>query len=76
MWQHKHIGIPVGTLVGLTLIVVFVGNTELVETFVDGLVVVSITISTHKSNSSASVRYRYMYTYIHSYTLYKHTYVP
>ena len=42
--QHKHIGIPVGTLVGLTLLAVVVGSAELVETFVDDLVAVSITI--------------------------------
>ena len=42
--QHKHIGIPVGTLVGLTLLLVVVSSAELVETFVDDLVAVSITI--------------------------------
>ena len=45
--QRKHISIPVGTLVGLTLLVVVVGSTELVEIFVDDLVAVSITIRTY-----------------------------
>lgn len=65
MWQHKHIGIPGGgTLVGITLLVVWVGSAKLVETFVDDgnivdLVAVFITTDIHISNNCTTIRYGY-----------------